>query len=259
MSTYKTQLQDVWKDNPISREGGPFPSEQDIYNAMGQIFCPGPFYFYVFDFSKLEFLYMHPNVEDVLGISPEEATFQKMSTLIHPEDAEHMLKCERIAGSFLFGYVDQSKRKKYKITYCVRGKTKEGAYKVILHQALALNLDDNYNIMTTLGVQCDISHLVTYSNRTISFIGLDGEPSYTGIDVDQEEFSPVPQLNPAGLTTRELEVLRYLADGDTVKDISEKLILSEHTVRTHRNNLRAKLECRNTAQVVAKAIRMGII
>ena len=61
------------------------------------------------------------------------------------------------------------------------------------------------------------------------------------------------------LTKRQLQVLGYLAEGYTVPEIAEILVISKDTVRTHRNNIRVKLECRNSAHVVSKAIRIGLI
>lgn len=59
------------------------------------------------------------------------------------------------------------------------------------------------------------------------------------------------------LSKRELEVLKFLAEGFTVKEIAQKFFLSEHTVRTHRNRIREKMNCKNTAQMVAVGIRAG--
>lgn len=58
---------------------------------------------------------------------------------------------------------------------------------------------------------------------------------------------------------RELEVLQTIADGLTSKEIAEKLFISENTVEAHRKNLFAKLEARNLADLVVKAIKRGYI
>ncbi|MEU3476995.1 LuxR C-terminal-related transcriptional regulator [Streptomyces sp. NPDC033754] len=46
---------------------------------------------------------------------------------------------------------------------------------------------------------------------------------------------------PGGLTAREAEVLRLVAGGGTNKDIAHALVISEHTVSRHLNNIFAKL------------------
>lgn len=68
---------------------------------------------------------------------------------------------------------------------------------------------------------------------------------------------------PVELTPRELQVLRWLARGKTVPEIS--IILSvegsvgETTVRFHVRNLYAKLEAATAAQAVAKALSLGCL
>jgi DNA-binding NarL/FixJ family response regulator len=55
------------------------------------------------------------------------------------------------------------------------------------------------------------------------------------------------------LTSREVEIIRLIADGLTNREIAEKLFLSSTTVDTHRKNMLAKLALRNTASLVKYA------
>lgn len=55
----------------------------------------------------------------------------------------------------------------------------------------------------------------------------------------------------ASLTRREREVLACLADGAGRQDVAERLHLSANTVRTHQQNLMAKLGVHSTLQAVA--------
>lgn len=55
------------------------------------------------------------------------------------------------------------------------------------------------------------------------------------------------------LTAREIEIIRYIADGLTNHEIAEKLFLSIVTVDTHRKNMLAKLQLKNTASLVKYA------
>jgi DNA-binding NarL/FixJ family response regulator len=61
------------------------------------------------------------------------------------------------------------------------------------------------------------------------------------------------------LTNREREVLQYIADGLTSKEISKKLFLSPSTVNTHRANLMQKLNIHDTAGLVRYAIEAGYV
>lgn len=61
------------------------------------------------------------------------------------------------------------------------------------------------------------------------------------------------------LTPREIEVLGYVADGNTHPVIAQILNLSYDTINFHLDNVRSKLAAKNTANAVAIAIREKII
>jgi DNA-binding NarL/FixJ family response regulator len=63
----------------------------------------------------------------------------------------------------------------------------------------------------------------------------------------------------ATLTTREKEVLKLLAEGNSVKEIACNLNLSVKTVEAHKFNLMRKLDIHNKAQLVQYAIQKKII
>jgi len=56
------------------------------------------------------------------------------------------------------------------------------------------------------------------------------------------------------LTQKEKEILHYLADGCSSREIAKKLNISVRTVETHRYNLMNKLELTNAAQLIRFAI-----
>ena len=62
-----------------------------------------------------------------------------------------------------------------------------------------------------------------------------------------------------GLTDREQEVLRYLAEGEDNVKIAEALVISTKTVARHRENIMHKLGLHSRAELVRYAIRKGII
>lgn len=107
-----------------------------------------------------------------------------------------------------------------------------------------------------------------------------GASGYVMKDADREEllqaiytvynggtyFSPVvSQLLGEGshkkhhLTRREKEVLYLIAEGNTNSEIAEKLYISADTVNSHRKNLLAKLEVKNTAMLIKYAVDNNLI
>ncbi|MFE6850731.1 LuxR C-terminal-related transcriptional regulator [Streptomyces sp. NPDC057674] len=64
---------------------------------------------------------------------------------------------------------------------------------------------------------------------------------------------------PGGLTAREAEVLRLVAAGGTNKDIARALVISDHTVARHLNNIFAKLGVGSRASATAYAYAHGLV
>lgn len=64
---------------------------------------------------------------------------------------------------------------------------------------------------------------------------------------------------PTVLSARELEVVRWTAQGKTSVEIGRILSLSDHTVNAYLTNAIKKLDCVNRTQLVAKAIRLKLI
>ena len=63
----------------------------------------------------------------------------------------------------------------------------------------------------------------------------------------------------ANLTRREKEILQLITREFTNQEIADKLFISLHTVDNHRSSLLQKLQVKNTAGLVRKAIEHGLI
>ncbi len=63
----------------------------------------------------------------------------------------------------------------------------------------------------------------------------------------------------SGLTGRERQVLGFVAEGLTTRQVATRMRVSPRTVEAHIRNLYAKLEVRSRMQAVHKAIRLGLI
>jgi DNA-binding NarL/FixJ family response regulator len=61
------------------------------------------------------------------------------------------------------------------------------------------------------------------------------------------------------LTTREVEVLRKVAEGNRNRDIAELLFISEETVKVHVKHIMDKLGAKDRTQAISIAVRRGII
>ena len=69
-----------------------------------------------------------------------------------------------------------------------------------------------------------------------------------------ERLSPLP-----GLTERETEVLRLMAQGKFNKEIAETLVISIRTVKFHVSSILRKLDAGNRTEAVRKAVEQGLL
>ena len=82
---------------------------------------------------------------------------------------------------------------------------------------------------------------------------------YFSSKTQQTFFEMRTSRNIVELTEREKEVLQLIVHEKTTKEIAEQLCLSEKTIETHRSNIMQKLDVKNIAGMVKKAIMQGLV
>lgn len=71
---------------------------------------------------------------------------------------------------------------------------------------------------------------------------------------------PAPSAGgPDGLTEREVEVLRLVAQGLSNREIADRLFISIKTVQAHRSNIMEKLNLHDRVELAKYALRKGLI
>jgi DNA-binding NarL/FixJ family response regulator len=94
----------------------------------------------------------------------------------------------------------------------------------------------NHDMQRSLGMSKPINLTQTFSSEATS----------------AAEFAPEP------LSEREQEVLQWLAAGVSNREISQRLYITENTVKRHVYNIFGKLNVRNRTQAAMRARRMGL-
>ena len=64
---------------------------------------------------------------------------------------------------------------------------------------------------------------------------------------------------PSGLTAREVEVLRLVSQGLSRREVAKRLVVSEHTVRHHLENIYSKVGVSSRAGAVLFAVENGLL
>jgi DNA-binding CsgD family transcriptional regulator len=223
----------------------------ELTHRLIHFFQAGDFYIYLFNVAIADFEYISPGIEKVLGYRPEEITLDFLFDKIHPEDKAAYVNFENETGVFFLG-LPPEKMFKYKVRMDFRLRKKDGHYTRILHQTMLFEAGLDGKLQRSLGVHTDIGYLKMDGKPTLSFIGLEGEPSYINVRVG-EELIPIKEQ----LSRREKEILLFIMEGLQNKAIAEKLHLSKETVDKHRKNMLAKTASKSSAELITKAIRNG--
>ncbi|MEM7657507.1 MAG: LuxR C-terminal-related transcriptional regulator [Bacteroidota bacterium] len=232
---------------------------REINSRLASFFTLGPFYAYLMDTKSRELREVGENFYRMVGVKPDNFQINSFLERIHPEDQLHFARCEEVAGKILFGIYSPEEWLDFKVSYCFRIRIEDGSYRMILHQALALTLDEKQRLGKVLGVHCDITHITRTNNHLLSLIHMDKGESILEIDLDRFQKEGLKSLSgrPQPISPREREVLVLVAEGLTTEQIGEKLSIAEGTVRKHREHLRKKAGAQNAAHLINLAFRKG--
>jgi ATP/maltotriose-dependent transcriptional regulator MalT len=145
-----------------------------------------------------------------------------------------------------------------------RGDTAAALTQLRAAESTLLQLDTPYElarVRVLLGICCSSlgdadSAFFAFDAARECFERLDAMPDLTA--VNRQLRTPAGH-SVAGLTDREVEVLRLVARGSSNRAIAEELVLSEHTVRRHLQNLFAKLGVSSRSAATAFAYEQGLV
>lgn len=226
---------------------------KNAINTLNYIFSVGDNYYYIFNATMDEIEFVSPEMQTMLGYHYSDYSISYLNKKIHPDDIAIYNDFEETASKFL-STLPKNKLQKYKVRYDFRLKKKDNTYIRVLHQAVNIEIGNNGEMIRVLGVHTDITHLKKDGKPVLSFIGLDGEPSYIDVKI-KTKFAEANDL----LTKREKEILFHLVNGKSSAEIASILFLSKNTIDTHRRNMIRKTGTKKNTELIAFAIRSGLI
>lgn len=108
------------------------------------------------------------------------------------------------------------------------------------------------------GMGSDITHYCKDNSiiQTIEEIATDGHIASKNVLFKKIYF---PDESYAALTKKEIEVVKWMSEGLSSKQIADKLKLSVHTVNNHRKNMLHKTNCKNMAELINYCMLMRFI
>jgi hypothetical protein len=201
------EAQKIWNNITSEPKLTNLINELEVHKKLLNIFHTGDYYHYLFNIRRMDYEYISSEMPLMLGYPMEHLNMPFFLSLIHPEDVPYFMEFEKQVVKF-FNSINDEQVLKYKVRYDYRVKKADGQYIRILHQMLTIIPDEAGIYIHAFCVHTDITYLKPTGIPLLSFIGLEGEPSY--IDVGSKMKFDASQEH---LGKREKEVLILLADG----------------------------------------------
>jgi DNA-binding CsgD family transcriptional regulator len=253
MSTEINKLKVIWEEGQkTARQNTQLPI-LDFEALVSSIISVGPFYYYIIDFFDMSLSNVSPSIYDIHGFDPKTVTFDDILGTIHPDDMEFVSKAEAANVDLLYNKLGKNDILNYKSNFSFRSKMKNGNYELLNHQAIVLTVDDDCRFGKSLNIHTNINHISTKHNNTLSLLSLNNGPSYINIEVTSEND------NYTTFTKREVEIIQCISEGCSNKEIAENLVISDGTVKKHRNNIYQKSGCKNAVELINNSILLGLI
>ena len=237
------------------------PVRKELYfemiDQMANLFSLGSFYYFILNFETFKVDMISEGLETVLGMKPRKYTIEELLSRIHPDDIKKMSEKENKVLSFFMDIIPAKDIPLYKSVYLMRLRSLNGTYKTILHQSKAIIISKEGQVQKTLCIHTDVCYLNIPIDHKISFISTK-RPSYYCLEGDTK-FRLLKSHKSQEYSSREKEILFKISQGQDFKQIAEELFISPNTVNTHKRNILVKSGCKNTAELMAKCIREGVI
>lgn len=241
----------IWTEISQNKTPGNLTLEVELYKKLINIFQVGDYYYMIFNPPEMTIEYVSDNIVKVLGYSREDFSLEHLLSVIHPEDLPYFMDFEAAVTNF-WKQLPPEKVMKYKSRYDYRLRKADGEYIRVLQQIITIQSDDDGAVLRTFVVHTDISLLKKDTRMVLSFIGLEGEPSYHDVE-PVSNFSSTKEL----LTRREKEILYHMSENLQSKEIAALLNISIATVSTHRKNIYKKTGAGSLLELVTMALQKG--
>lgn len=259
------QVMGLWKNeysNRLNKYSKYNPSEH--FHQIAKMCAPGLSYYYILNLNDFSLDFIHPNVEEIIGIKIEDATMDSLLSFALPQELEIIKRKEKVIYGFVESISDHKDLLNYKIVYTYKCRGKKNKLLTMMVQTTPISLSETGFMEHAFVIHSDITHLKNVTTDWVSFINLDGKESFLNIKAEHQRFdSELANLEKnsitKNLTKREKEIIKLLSQGLTAQAIAEELFISFNTVRTHRKNILAKTNCQNTTELIGKCLSEGLI
>ena len=256
--TYTNYLAKKWEDYEIMDNFGIQQIFKDFHKIaqFDNILSPA---FLLIDYTKRKYLNCSNGIKRLLGYDVKEV-LEGGPDFLNQLCQKDYFKVfnEEIFPKNLAVLACESQIWHKNLTFCFNAqfKNKEGIWNNLL-------LKTNYITSTNVGLPIFglvmLINIDGVKNSNIITYTVEKASRLTGVSSIAEKEYFYPFEEDKLLTKQEKNILMYMAEGLSSKMIADKLCISENTVSNHRQNIIRKTNTNNVAQLIAFAVRNGVI
>ncbi|WP_027385839.1 response regulator transcription factor [Chryseobacterium gregarium] len=200
---------------------------------------------YIIDYQNRNFEYVSDNPLFLCGHSAEEVKMMGYNfyfKYVQKNDLDLLLKINQ-AGFDFYERIPVSERKLYTISYDFHLLNKDKAI-LINHKLTPIFLTGTGKIWKAM---CIVS-LSTHTESGNITVFKQGTNEFWSYHIKEDIWKNEQKVK---LTERELDVLRYYAQGYTINEIAEKIFVSPDTIKFHRRKLFDKMHVNNISEALS--------
>ena len=212
--------------------------------------------FFVIDYARKRHILMTGNVEEIIGYHPQDFLENGLAMIIDIfQKDDFKVYNDHIYSSILELFKEQhsSEHGNYIFEFNYRMQTKSKHNISVLQRSSYVTDPSTSLPLFSYGTCLDITSYKKDDSIIKRISKYDPEAPVRRIEeVSTDYFYPDPQK--AILTKREIEMLKWVSDGLSTKQIAAKFHLSLNTVMNHRKNMLRKTNTKNAAELIHFAI-----
>jgi DNA-binding CsgD family transcriptional regulator len=217
--------------------------------------------FFIIDYARQKHILLTGNVEEIIGYHPNEFLENGLAMIIEIfQKDDFKIYNQYVYSSIvdLFKQQPTGEHGNYIFDFNYRMKTSKNKTVSVLQRSSYVTDPSTSLPLFSYGTCADIS-IYKQDDRIVKKVSK-FVPESTGSKIEEisvDYYYPDPQM--AELTKREVELLKWVAEGFSTKQIAAKFHLSTYTVMNHRRNMLRKTNAKNVADLIRFAIQHKII
>ncbi|MBS1776393.1 MAG: helix-turn-helix transcriptional regulator [Bacteroidetes bacterium] len=217
--------------------------------------------YYVFDFTTNSYLEAGPGKETFMGYTTDYLKAAGPFFWMEQSDSNDLkVMNEKVIPGDLAALKGKSQSELENIICSTNYRVKtRGGDKLMLLQRTNYLCDTNGRFLAAMGTVDDISHFKQDSKMTciVERFSQFSDGNINREILRKEHF--FPNEKDSLLSPREIEILKWICDGLSSKQIADHLFISLNTVNNHRKRILEKTNARNMAESIQYAVRNGIL